>query len=49
MNLTKAVHGGKFSNEDVEDVKACVRLLLILSYILFAQVVYKHNNEIINS
>ena len=40
MNLTKVVHGGKFSNEDVEDVKAFVRLLLVLPFILFAQVVY---------
>lgn len=40
IDLTKAVHGGKFTNEEVEDVKTSLRLLLMLIFILSFLIVY---------
>ena len=40
ISLTKEVHGGKFSSEEVEDVKTFLRLLVILLCVLVALIVY---------
>ena len=40
INLTKKVHGGKFTNEEVEDVKTFLRLLLVLAFIFILLTVY---------
>ncbi len=40
ISLTKEVHGGKFSSEEVEDVKTFLRLLGILLSILIALIVF---------
>ena len=40
INLTKKVHGGKFSNEDVEDVKTFLRLLLVSLSIMSGLVLF---------
>ena len=40
INLTKKVHGGLYTNEEVEDVKTFLRLLCVLSFILITLVVY---------
>ena len=40
INLTKKVHGGKFSNEEVEDVKTFLRLLLVALSVLSSLVLF---------
>ena len=40
LSLTKQVHGGKFSSEEVEDVKTFLRLLVILLCVLLVLFVY---------
>lgn len=40
LNLTKTIHGGKFTNEEVEDVKTFLRLLVVLALILLSLIVY---------
>lgn len=49
LNLTKKVHGGKFSNEEVEDVKTFLRLLLVLVFILCFLIVYTGVSKILES
>ena len=40
LNLTKRVHGGKFTSEEVEDVKTFVRLLGVVGFILLGLILY---------
>ena len=40
LNLTKKVHGGEFTSEEVEDVKTFLRLLVVLLFVLSSLVLY---------
>lgn len=40
LNLTKKVHGGTFTSEEVEDVKTFLRLLLVLLVVLINLMLY---------